>query len=1065
MDTLRHSLLPRRLTQIYTDTKRSYEHVVRTNQRRSNFQSATTDRKLRIQKDRLVAWGLEWADTSAAQTGDIDGSLDRAGISDLVESIMTSINELLDEAERLQSSAALLLPGSFPDDKPLAWAPMEVNQSGKDLARLDDIVRDLTTSIDTLCDLSRSQQGLRQSFHPTKEVPVRTEASETPKKRIDISHNWGFPPDRKPELLDHNTTSMPANYIPFDLLRIPRQLTAGPLPPSYETVATSSDDRICAFFQDQSSEIPVVLEYTPLLDCSNDSNCVARRFEELATGLRAAPRSVNAYVGAMELLGWFEDPKQSRYGLVYKAPQLSFNDTTLHQARPRITHGRQSENLLSFLQHGANSDSLNVPNLEDRFRLAHNIASSLFHFHARGTTHRNINSNNIMFFFNKAPASGQKDSQPWKEGVIRKPFLASFDQSDVDAYYTEQEPFISSIYRHPHTARGQRSAYKSSYDLYSLGVVLLEIGLWMPISRFWKARYTRADFKVRLQSVYIKKLSSKCGTMYTRVVENCLRAAEESDQRTGQARSRTDLYWDVLTPLERCCVIDDMEERVPDREVDIPEARNVSDRQSNSDHDLAPMGPEEFDTRRNSENLGRPAAPTIRDYTEGSLKPSAEAMGLPEIPDTKTAKKQPCICKVWSHELPAACSAYWNGTMAPKLDRILQKAIDRWESYSIDLVMSGETPEAARPTIYMMCASTDKARKVLQFLNRDKNFFDIKVVKGQITRSKAGKKRKSGRKGKKTASVQQPQKDLCYRRYQQRPACGASIGAYIDNHHLPPVSFGGTVLVNGEPYGMSVHHMLENEDIDMGLDQVWDVNRSMAPSSETYEYDDSSTRSFQPTDLPEALYPFEIEGDDDEGYLSEGDADAWLSEILESEDFDRYQSDDEEVDMGDTDGINPGNGGELIVTQPAIDDVDEGFFPNEEDMDDEHLSSHSLGCIHASSGIKRSRRGAISHEVDWALIKMKTNRMQTSNAIAGGARHCTTKPPAHSADADRDASYPAQVVKTEELGGLQVHALGRTSGLQAGRILPVMSMIKMPGRISSSHSWTVMGNFGGKKSL
>lgn len=1066
MDTLRHSLLPRRLTQIYTDTKRSYEHVVRTNQRRSNSQSATTDRKLRIQKDRLIAWGLEWADTSAAQAGDIDDSLDRAGISDLVESIMTSINELLDEAERLQSSATLLLPGSFPDDKSLAWAPREVDQTGKDLARLDDIVRDITTSIDTLCDLSRSQQGLRQSFHPTKEVPVRTEFSETPKKRIDVGHSSVFPPDLKPEILHHDTTALPASYIPFDLLRIPKQLTTGPLPPSYETVATSSDDRICAVFQDQSFEIPVVLEYTPVLDSSDNSNCVARRFQELATILRASPRNANAYVGAMELLGWFQDPKQSRYGLVYKAPEISLYDTSLYQARSSVTHGRQSENLLSFLQHGASSDTLNVPSLEDRFRLAHNLASSLFHFHARGTTHRNINSNNIMFFFNKAPASGQKHSQPWKEGVIRKPFLASFDQSDVDAYYAQQEPFISSIYRHPHTARGQRSAYKSSYDLYSLGVVLLEIGLWMPVSRFWKSRYTRADFKVRLQSVYIKKLSGKCGSIYTRVVERCLHAADESDQRTGQARSRTDFYWDVIKPLERCCILDDKEKHVPDNEAGVPEARNVSDRQGGveRDHGPAPMDSEAFDTPRKSDTLARPAAPTIRDDTEGSQKPSGEGMDFPEVPNTKTAKKQPCICKIWSHELPAACSAYWNATMAPKLDRILQKAIDRWESYSIDLVMSGETPEAARPTIYMMCASTDKARKVLQFLNRDKNFFDIKVVKGQITRSKAGKKRRPAKKGKKPAATQEPQKEFCFRRYQQRPACGASIGACIDSHHLPPVSFGGTVLVDGEPYGMSVHHMLENEEIDMGLDQVWDVNRSMAPSNEIYDHDDSSsTRSFQPRDLPEALYPFEIEeDDDDEGYQSEGDLDAWLSEILESDDLDRYQTDDEEVDMGDTDGIDPGHGGELLVTQPAIDDVDEGFFPNEEDMDDEHLSSHSLGYIHASSGIKRSRRGAISHEVDWALIKMKTHRMQTSNVIAGGARHCSTKPPAHSANTDRDASYPTQVVKTEELGGLQVHALGRTSGLQAGRILPAMSMIKMPGRISSSHSWTVMGNFGGK---
>ena len=45
--------------------------------------------------------------------------------------------------------------------------------------------------------------------------------------------------------------------------------------------------------------------------------------------------------------------------------------------------------------------------------------------------------------------------------------------------------------------------------------------------------------------------------------------------------------------------------------------------------------------------------------------------------------------------------------------------------------------------------------------------------------------------------------------YQEKPLCGASIGAFRDEEHLPPVSFGGIVVVDGVSYGMSVHHMLE----------------------------------------------------------------------------------------------------------------------------------------------------------------------------------------------------------------------------------------------------------------
>ena len=1067
MEALRQSLLPRRLTQIYADTKKSYEHVVRTNQIRGSSQSSSNDRKLRIQKDRLIAWGLEWADSSASHAGDIDGSLDRAGISDLVESIMTSINELLDEAERLQSPTNYSLPGSFPDDKSVVRA--EIKQSDRDAARLDDIVRDITTSIDTLCDLSRSQQGLRQPSILLKSNHTRAEP-EKYRTNLDEDTKPSYPPTQRTRTPGPGPSPILSNYIDFNLLRIPREMAAGPSPPSYETVAASSDDRVSAFLRDESSELPVVLEYAPTLDSSSSTDSLTRRGKEMAQSLRApsqTPDNRGIYVGAMELLGWFEDPHQSRYGLVYRTPKHAVIEKSHPHPRSNMSQVQQSANLLCFLQHSGNTETLNMPSLEDRFRLAYNLASSLYHFHAQGTTHRNLNSNNIIFFFNGPPQGYSKEPEPWKEGAIRKPFLASFDQSDEDAHDGQEEPFISSIYRHPHTYRGQRSAYKSAYDLYSLGIILIEIGLWMPISRLWKTRYSRSDFKVRLQSVYIKKLVAKCGTTYMRVVESCLRAADESSRdRAPPARPRTDIYWDAVKPLERCCMIDSEDHALHDLDDGLVEARKLSDHQSRADeqqHRVASMSSADIMVPNKSELLDRPAesTPVVMDSTENLGSHGEEADVLPPgKPDIK-ASKTPCKCKVWSHELPMACSAYWNSTMCPKLDRMLQKVIDRWESYSIDLFMSGETPEAARPTIYMMCASTDKARKALQYLNRDKNLFDIKVVKGQITRSKAGKRRRPAKKGKQPAA-QGYQKRMSYRRYQQRPVCGASIGAYLDSHHLPPVSFGGTVLVDGEPYGMSVHHMLENEEVDMGLEHILDTHRSMAPRIEAAEGDDSSSvHSIGPESLPEALYPFEIEDDEDEGYQSEGDSDTWLSELLESDDFGYHESYDEEVDMGDTDGIQPGDGEALIVTQPAIDDVEEGFFPNEDDMDDDHLSSHSLGHIHASSGIKRSRRGAISHEVDWALIKMTSHRVQTRNVIAGG-QQCTTKPTVASANSGNNSSSPSEVVKSEELGGLEVHAVGRTSGLQAGRILPAMSLIKLPGRISSSQSWTVMGNFGGK---
>jgi hypothetical protein len=60
------------------------------------------------------------------------------------------------------------------------------------------------------------------------------------------------------------------------------------------------------------------------------------------------------------------------------------------------------------------------------------------------------------------------------------------------------------------------------HDYYSLGIVLLEIGLWDQITTMWKPKYTRQNFLEKLQSSYVPKLGPKMGAVYRDVVARLL---------------------------------------------------------------------------------------------------------------------------------------------------------------------------------------------------------------------------------------------------------------------------------------------------------------------------------------------------------------------------------------------------------------------------------------------------------------------------------------------------------------------------------------------------------------
>ena len=304
--------------------------------------------------------------------------------------------------------------------------------------------------------------------------------------------------------------------------------------------------------------------------------------------------------------------------------------------------------------------------------------------------------------------------------------------------------------------------------------------------------------------------------------------------------------------------------------------------------------------------------------------------------------------------------------------------------------------------------------------------------------------------------------------WQERPLCGASIGAYLPDHgHLEPVSFGGVIKVDDREYGMSVHHMLEpptdeedsgDSESDMEKQAGHGAQRSSARASGS-SVPRLVTKTSQYHDYMSDLSSVSSTDSDDDGY--------------ESSDFESDVSEDE--DAGDRPGITALSSRTVQVTQPAFGDaVAEDLHADDattEELDEDHLSSYKLGKVYASSGLRRWNEGGKRYEIDWALLDLDPPRLQPYNLIQGGRRHCKSpvsfipdlKPPVsrrnnlYSADEDW---YPTSIIPSSQLANLSVHCLGRTSGLKTGIISAAQSFVKIKGRRNFSLSWTVVGDFG-----
>jgi hypothetical protein len=234
--------------------------------------------------------------------------------------------------------------------------------------------------------------------------------------------------------------------------------------------------------------------------------------KELFSRLQAITKLLNSAsqresLRVLHCRGFYHDPACYNLGLVYEFPQTSYprdreiTAITLRQILENDSRGK------------------NRPLLGDRFRLALNLATSILDFHKISWLQKAISSFNIVFFYPEGHFHGRFMEKPYLLG-----FLSS-RQNDESAF-TEgpTEDSRHKDYQHPKYLGGNMR-FRPEYDYYSLGIVLLELGLWSSLSDMTKGGDflgSPEQFRRSLLQKRVPLLGQTMGYMYQQAVTVCL---------------------------------------------------------------------------------------------------------------------------------------------------------------------------------------------------------------------------------------------------------------------------------------------------------------------------------------------------------------------------------------------------------------------------------------------------------------------------------------------------------------------------------------------------------------
>jgi hypothetical protein len=121
------------------------------------------------------------------------------------------------------------------------------------------------------------------------------------------------------------------------------------------------------------------------------------------------------------------------------------------------------------------------------------------------------------------------------------------DKKAVSKTLKQQRKYWSPDYLVSSASRRTNRSFQRSHDIYSLGCVLLELGVWKPLDSYsWDASYDNHHRKWYERLLREEgKLRARCGSSYTDAVLMCLKWTTSDLETDVQV-----LAFDVLLKLE-----------------------------------------------------------------------------------------------------------------------------------------------------------------------------------------------------------------------------------------------------------------------------------------------------------------------------------------------------------------------------------------------------------------------------------------------------------------------------------------------------------------------------------
>ena len=535
--------------------------------------------KIRIEEARLAVWGREWG----VVEGELEANLAAAdwgppGLYSLAETILTQLYSTIMDFNKLQDRYGLkeAAPGSVDRE---AYKKSEDPRSSV-ATRLRDgltlrarwVVADKEKFEVLLDDLGFYNDRLEKLFPPdrisTFQRTWRNElldATQRSVQNLDLLENASsgkYPQLNTLAKLKHLRINLDAQepskkVLSTSELKIPRW--------RLKFDGATDSTRIQGVYQrptdtmkdgQVAEEVPVLIDFISYEQYQDiDSRLhLYQRVDNLARMLHSASNR-HPDLHTLDCLGYLDDTSATRYGIVHLLPE-------------NVSQSLKNPNFLS-LSTVIEDSYRKTPDLDARFRLAHSLAIALWSFHSLDWLHKAFYPSNILFFPSSSATSGPTPIHH----NLDHPFVLGFDSSrpehlsEMSAAAPQSLPHLPDLYRHPDSLGIWRQSYRKSYDIYSLGLALLEIGLWTSIKGYWKQKYTPNVFKQKILGGILPHLGSKTGPRYRTVVERCLRYGDDLEQLPephgtggkGEAKKNEKvppnqmIEW-VVTSLERLSV-------------------------------------------------------------------------------------------------------------------------------------------------------------------------------------------------------------------------------------------------------------------------------------------------------------------------------------------------------------------------------------------------------------------------------------------------------------------------------------------------------------------------------